>query len=146
MMFRKKAKKAPETFHFEEGEGVMGLAQEMRNLAQEIIKSFDARAARVAALRQETAAKLKDFRQEMKNVRHQLRRKAVDLRRFLGTSEASRRRDFQTMHQSIRAGQEARSRQLGGMLSGFRRTSEAAASHWRNMAATMAKRRASATR
>lgn len=131
----------------------MGMPDDMRNLAQEIINSFDARVATRAALRQETATELKGFRQAMKNVQHELKRKAADLRQFLGTAESSRRSDFRTMHQGIRAGQQARSRQVGGMLSGcremmsgFRREREAAASHWQNMAATLAKRRASATR
>ena len=118
----------------------------MRNLTEEIVNSFDARVARVSALRQETAAKLKGFRQEMKNVQHQLKRKATDLRRFLGNAEASRMRDFRTMRQSIRAGQEARSRHLGEMLSGFRRNSGAAVGYWQSMAAALAKKRASATR
>ena len=146
MVFRKKARKAPEAFHFEERERPLGWAEEMRNLTEGIVNSFDARVARVAALRQETAAKLKEFRQGMKNVRHELKRKATDLRRFLGNAEASRMRDFRTMHQSIRAGQEARSRQLREMLSGFRRNSEAAVGYWQSMAAALAKKRASLAR
>ncbi|MGB4782942.1 hypothetical protein, partial [Candidatus Methylomirabilis sp.] len=64
-------------------------------------------------------------------------------------SESTRLRDFRAMHDGIRAGQEARSQQLGGMLagsremmSGFRRDHEAAAAHWQGLATTMAKRRA----
>ncbi len=146
MAFRKKAKKAPETFHFEERGGPMGGGEEMRDLAQEIINSFEARVARVAALKQETASKLKGFRQEMRNVQHELRRKAADLRRFLGNAAASRMRDFRAMHQGIRARQGERSGEVAGMLGGFRRENEAAASHWRSMATAMAKRRASVTR
>ncbi len=154
----KKAKKfqethTPETFHFEETGGTMGLAGEMRNLAQEIANSFDVRVARVAALRQETAAKLTQFRQGMKNVQHQLRRKAADLRRFLGGAAASRRRDFGAMHQSIRARQEERNREVASRLAGFRsmlacfqQDHQAAAGHWHNFAATMAKKRASVAR
>mgnify|MGYP001562224062 CR=1 FL=1 len=139
MVFRKKTKKAPETVYFEERERPMGEAQEMRDLTQEIADSFDTRVARVAALRQETAAMLKGFREEF-------RRKAADLRRFLSNGEASRKRDFRAMHQSIRAEQEARSGQVSGMLSGFRRENEAAAGHWRSMTATMERKRASAAR
>ena len=96
---------------------------------------------------------LKGFRQEMKNVQHELRRKAADLKRFLGNAAASRMRDFRAMHQGIRARleavtarQEERNREVAGMMGGFRREREAAASHWQNMAATLLKRRASATR
>lgn len=153
MAFRKKAKKAPETFHFEERERPMEWAEGMRNLTQEIANSFDARVARVAALREETAEKLTGFRQEMKNLQHQLKRKAADLKRFLRNAESSRLRDFRTMHQGIRAGQEARSRQLGGMLSGcremlsgFRREHEAAVDHWLRMTGVLARSRTSTVR
>ena len=168
MASRKRAKKAPEkpemfTFPQEgvshEGGGTMGRADDMRNLAQETVNSFDARVVtraalrqRVEAVRQETTAKLKGFQREMKNVRHELRRKAADLKRFLGNAAASRMRDFRAMHQgmrarleAIRARQEERNREVAGMMSGFRGEREAAASHWQNMAATMAKRRASAS-
>ena len=137
MVFRKKAKKAPETFHFEEREGTMGWGEEMRNLTHEIMNSFDARVARVKALKHETTAMLKGFRDDF-------RRKAADLKRFLSNAETSRMRDFRAMHQGILARQEERNREVAGMLGGFRRQCEAAASHWRSMAATMAKRRASA--
>ena len=145
MAFRKSAKKAPKMFtesqeRAEEGRvGTMRMADDMRNLAQEIANSFDTRVATVATLRQETAAMLKGFR-------HELRQKAADLKRFLGHAAASRMSDFRAMHQGIRARQEESNREVGDMMGGFRREREAAASHWQNMAATMLKRRASATR
>jgi len=152
MASRKSAKKVPKMFsvfqeHAEEGRiGTKRMADDMRNLAQEIANSFDTRVATVATLRQETAAMLKGFRQEMKNVHHELRRKAADLKRFLGHAAASRMSDFRAMHQGIRARQEERNREVGDMMGGFRQEREAAASQWQNMAATMLKRRASATR
>ena len=153
MASRKRARKAPEMFTFsqegvsQEGRaGTMRRADDMRNLAQETINSFDARVATRAAVRHETAGKLNGFRQELKNVRHELRRKAADLKRFLGNAAASRMRDFRAMHQGIRARQEERNREVAGMMSDFRREREAAASHWQNMAVTMLKRRASVTR
>ena len=140
----------------------MALAEEMRTLTQDIASSFDTRAARVKALKRETAVKLKAFRQEMKDVQHELRRKAADLKKFLSNAEAYRMRDFRTMHQGIitrqkersgetaelmnrfQRGSEQRVREVGNMLGGFRREQQAAAGHWHNMAATMAKKRASA--
>ena len=113
----------------------MGMADDMRNLAQEIVNSFDTRVARVAALRDETAAKLKEFR-------HDLRRKAADLKRFLSNAETSRMSDFRAMNEGIRARQGERNREVASMLGGFRRENGAAAGHWRNMAATMAMKRA----
>jgi len=128
MAFKKRAKKAFESFHFEERGGPTVFAEGMRHLTQEILSSFDARVAGVAALKQET-------------------------RRFLGNAESSRLRDFRALHESIRAGQEARSRHLGAMLAGFQRMlfsfrqdHQAAASHWQSMAAALAKKRASLAR
>jgi len=124
----------------------MRFAEEMRNLAQEISNSFDARVARVAALKQDTAAMLKGFRDAMKNVQHELKSKAQGLKRFLSNAEASRMREFRAMHQRIRAHQEERNREVTGMVGGFRREREAAGAHWQSLAAMMAKRRASVAR
>jgi len=146
MVFRKKTKKAPETFHFEEREGTTGWGEEMRNLTHEILNSFDARVTGVKALKHATAAMLKGFRDEMKNVQLELRRKAAVLKRFLSNAEASRMKDFRAMHQGIRTRQEERSRELAATLGDFRRESGAAASHWQHMAAAMAKKRASFAR
>lgn len=160
MSSKKKGKRSPERVHFFPQEGVshegtlgtMALAEDMRDLTQEIIDSFGARVARVAALKQETAAKMKDVRQQMKHVRHELGQKAARLRRFLSTTESSRLRDFRAMHEGIRTGQEARSRHLSGMLAGcramvseFQRERGAAVAHWQSMATSLAKRRASVT-
>lgn len=117
----------------------MGMADEMRGLVQEIQASHEARADRVAAIRQETAEMLKGFRRHLGAM-------AAELRRFLGRAEASRMEAFRAMFQEIQARQKARKREVAGMLNGFRRENEAAHSHWQNMAATMAKRRASAAK
>lgn len=146
MAFGKKAKKAPETFHFEEMGGAMPMADAMRRQAQDIVNSFDARMARVRALRDETAVMLKRFQHDLRQKAADLRQKAADLKRFLSNAETSRMRDFRAMHQDIRARQEERNRGVAGTLDGFRRENEAAASHWHSIAATMAKRRAAATR
>lgn len=154
---RKKGKRASERVHvFPEGEGphegrvsTMTFAEDMRDLTEQIINSRDAREAARVALRQQTAATLKDVRQQMTRLRHELGQQAADLKRLLGTTELSRLRDFRTMHNSIRAGQMARRHHLHGMLrecramvSGFRRAHEAAAEHWQHMAVAMARRRA----
>lgn len=151
MPFRKKTKKVTGSYYMDETGGTMGHGEGMRNLTQEIAGAFDARTARVGALRQETAAMLNGFRQQMRNAQHELRRKATDLRRFLRAAESSRMRHFRTMHQGIRTGQDTRNRQVQGMrslfqhmLSGFRQEHRAAMSHWHGMAAALAKRRAHA--
>jgi len=166
MASRKSAKKAPKMFavsqeHAEEERiGTMGRAEDMRKLVEDTINSFDTREAtrealrqRVVALKQETATTLSGFRRKLKTLQVDLRRKAADLKRFLGNSSASRMRDFQALHLAIRARLEAitarqgeRNREVAGMLGDFRRDREAAAGHWHHMLGTMAKRRAGVTR
>jgi len=73
-------------------------------------------------------------------------RKSANLKRFLSNAEASRIREFRAMHQGIRARQEERNGQVAGMLGGFQRDREAAASHWQSMAAALTKKRASLAR
>jgi DNA-binding transcriptional MocR family regulator len=159
MASKKSAKKAPKIFTgsqeaAEEGRiGTMGRAEDMRKLAEDTINSFDTREVARVALKQEVATTLHGFRQELKTVQMDLRRKAADLKRFLGNASASRMRDFQALHraigarlEAIKAHQEERNREVAGMIGGFRRDREAAAGHWHHMAGTMAKRRAGVTR
>ena len=131
----------------------MRRAEDMRKLAEDIINSFDTRDAtrvprrqEVVALKQEIATMLHGFRQELKPVQMDLRRKAADLKRFLGNAAASRMSDFRAYLEAIKARQKERNREVAGMIGDFRRDREAAASHWQNMAATMLKRRAGVTR
>jgi len=135
------------------GMGAMQMADDMRNLTQEIAGAFEGRRVSTTALRRDTAAHLKGFQQEMKSLRRDLGRKAADLRHSLSSATASRMQEFQAMHKNIRSGQEERNRQLQemlagcrGMLAGFRRDHKAATNHWQQMAFTLAKRRAGASR
>jgi len=153
MAFRKKAKKAseafstsPESFHWGEKGEPMAMGEEMRTLCEGLVNSFDARVARVRALRRETAAMLRGFRDRMKSIQHELRRKASDLKRSLSDAEATRMRDFRALRQDVRGRQEERNGGMASMLGGFRRDHEAAANHWHHMAVTMARRRATAAR
>ncbi len=161
MASRKSAKKAPKMFTFsqeapeERRVRTMGRAEDMRKLVEDTINSFDSREATRAALRQkvvglkqETATTLNGFRQGMRTLQMDLRRKAADLRRFLANASASRTRDFQALHraigarrEAITARQEERNREVAGMIGEFRRDREAAAGHWHHMLGTMARRR-----
>lgn len=156
MAAKKRARRSPQAFQpsFEGKEvGTMGMADEMRRLTEEILSAFDARVGRVATLRQETIEKLKGFRQAMKDLQQELRRKAADLKRFLSTAEASRMGDFQPMHQGIQDRQEERNGEVAAMRDGFHREQEAMhremgamAGQWRSLASTMARKRAGTAR
>ena len=85
MAARKKAKKAPETFHFEERETAMGRAEEMRNLCQEIPASFDARMQWVADLKRQTVELMNGI---LARQRERIRETAEMLKGFRREQEA----------------------------------------------------------
>ncbi len=62
MAFKKKAKNAPEAFHFEERGGTMERrAEDFRRLGQEMAHDFDARMEFVANVKKETADLMKEI-------------------------------------------------------------------------------------
>lgn len=93
----------------------------MGDLPEDIPHSFDARNERLAGIREETAEKLRAVRRDM-------RATASDLRRFLAGAEASRRAE------------------AAELMGGLRGECDARARIWRGLVATMARRRAGATR
>ncbi len=129
----------------------MGMAHETGKLTSEIVSGFDARAERVAAmaekvvgLRRETAGLLKGFRRGLREMAGELMGKAAELRRFLSAVEASRMKEFMAMRQGMQARQKARNQEVAGLLGAVRRERQAMATHWRNLASSMAVRRARA--
>ncbi|MFN3476693.1 MAG: hypothetical protein ACK4Z6_03950 [Candidatus Methylomirabilales bacterium] len=102
----------------------MGMATEMRDLTQEIQASHEARTEWVRNLRRNTAELLKGFQREL----HEM--------------ATARRREFQAMMQGIQARQRNRNREVADFLNGFRRELEEMAGHWRNLTATMERKRA----
>jgi hypothetical protein len=117
----------------------MGMGDDMRNLVQEIRASHGARADRLAALRRETTDMLNGFRWELGEM-------ATGLRRFLGNAESARMQCFRAMLEGIKARQRERNQGTHDLMASFQREREAMAAYWRNMAASMAKKRAGVTR
>jgi len=113
----------------------MGMADDMRNLAQEIHASYDARVAWVATLRRETAEMLRGFQRDHREM-------ATALRRSLAEAESQRKGDFKAMFGGIQQRVVALRRETSELLTGFQREREAMASHWQNLTATMARKRA----
>ena len=101
---------------------------DMGSLAEDIVGSFDARMERLAAIRDQTAEQLGAVRREMQATADDLRTKAGALRQFLGDAEASRRST------------------TGELMGGFRRRRDANCATWRDLGATMRRKRAEATR
>ncbi len=101
---------------------------DMGGLAEDIVHSFDARMERVAAIRDETAEQLGAVRRWMRALADDLGTKAAALRRFLSDAEASRRST------------------TAELMAGFRRRADANSATWRDLGATMQRKRAEATR
>lgn len=97
----------------------MGMADDMRNLVQEISASYEARM-------------------------RELRERAEAVRAGLARGESERRQAFQEMMRGVQARQRDRNRELADFLHGFRRELQEAASHWRTMASTLQRKRAGA--
>lgn len=113
----------------------MGMADDLRNLGQEMAASYDARVAGIATLRRETAEMLKGFQRDHREM-------ATALRRSLAEAESQRRRDFKPMFRAIQQRVAALRRETSDLLAGFRQEIQEAASAWQNVASTMARKRA----
>lgn len=100
----------------------------MGDLPEDIPHSFDARSERLAGIREETAEKLRAVRRDMRATASDIRTGAANLRRFLARAEASRRAE------------------AAELMGGLRGQCDARARIWRGLVATMARRRAGATR
>lgn len=100
----------------------MGMATDMRNLAEEIPASYDARVEWVAALKRETA----------------------DLMRQIQARQQERNQETVEMMRGFQRENAERAREVENMPAGFRQEMEEMAGHWRTMASTMQRKRAGA--
>jgi hypothetical protein len=90
----------------------MEIAEQMRNFAQDIIASYDARILAVETIVDDTHNMLSDFRRKNDEMNSQLRE-------TLARGESVRKKDFDSMMSGIRLYQEGRERQVKEMLAGF---------------------------
>lgn len=129
----RKRMRAPRTVSLPERSAEAGgdggtMTGDMGSLAEDIVRSFDARMKRLTAIRDQTAEQLDAVRHEMQAMAEDFRAKAGGLRQFLGDAEASRRS------------------MTGELMGGFRRSRDANSATWRDLGATMRRKRAEATR
>jgi len=92
----------------------MEMVEQMRNLAQDIIGSYDVRISAVETMVDGTHNMLGDFRRKNDEMSSQLRE-------TLAKGESVRKKDFDSMMGGIRLYQEERERQVKTMLAGFLR-------------------------
>lgn len=120
----------------------MGMADEMRNLAQEIRASYDARKAWIANLKEETAEMLEGFQRDHRETATALKRLLAKAQRLLAEAESRRKGDFRARFGAIQQRVAALRRETSDLLAGFRCEMQELASAWQNMVSTMARKRA----
>lgn len=90
----------------------MGMAEEMKSLAQEMVASYDTRILAVAMMIEATHQMIEAFKSERVKMSEQLKEK-------LATGESLRRKDFDAMMQGILSRQEEREEEVRRLLKGF---------------------------
>jgi Fe2+ transport system protein B len=95
----------------------MGSVEDMRNLAQGLVDSYEMRVKTVSALMKETAELLKKFRVEQEEM-------VTELRNTLAKAESLRKKDFDSMMKGIQTQQMEREERVAHMVEKFQREQE----------------------
>ena len=112
----------------------MEMAEDMKNLAEDIAASYDVRVKALGQLVTDTHEMLDRFSKEQKEM-------AAALKDALAKGESVRKEDFQKMLNDIRIRQKERKREIDDLLKGFREEQGRMASEWRKLTATMEKKK-----
>jgi len=112
----------------------MEIAEQMRNLAQDIIASYDVRISTLESMVDGTHNMLADFRRKNDEMSNQLRE-------TLAKGESVRKKDFDSMMSGIRLYQEEREKQVKRMLAGFLREQKEMSSKLKGMLTNTESRR-----
>lgn len=104
----------------------MGIAEDMRILAQSIIDSYEMRVKTVSTLMEQVNELLKSFHIEQEEM-------SGELRERLAKGECLRKKDFDAMMESIRAQRREREKEVSQMLERFRSEEERMITELRSM-------------
>lgn len=126
----------------------MGLGQEMKNLTQDIITSYDDRVGRIAAIKEETAGIREKAVEMIKSFQKAHEDMSRKLRKSLANSESQRLKDFKAMFKThhamiktIQARDKERRKQVNSVLDGFHKERKEMASHWEDLSSTIMKKK-----
>jgi len=108
----------------------MGIAEDMKNLAEDIAASYDVRVKALGQLVTDTHGMLDRFSKEQKEM-------AAAMEDALAKGESVRKEDFQKMLKDIQTRQKEREREVDDLLKGFREEQEKMASEWQKLTTTM---------
>lgn len=141
----------------------MLLAEDMKNLSQAIVDSYEARIESIAAIRKETSRLLKGFQAARKEMSAQQKEMRAQLKDALAKGEVRRLKDFEAVYTEIKrrvatlkkqtvdllrtlqAGRRSRASEVHKLLGSYRKDRAEAAAAWHELAVTMQKRRAEVT-
>jgi hypothetical protein len=112
----------------------VGIAEDMKNLAEDIAASYDVRVKALGQLVTDTHGMLDRFSKEQKEM-------AAAMEDALAKGESVRKEDFQKMLKDIQTRQKEREREVDDLLKGFREEQEKMASEWEKLTALMEEKR-----
>lgn len=97
----------------------MGIAEKMKNLAEDIISSYEARIQSIGSIFDTTHLILGDFRESLFDTREERERINTQLRDILTKKEHLRRKDFDNMMQGILSTQDEREKEIRKLLGSY---------------------------
>ena len=112
----------------------MGLAEDTKNLAEDILGSYDLRVKEIRKLAKDTQNMLNEFQGEQKNM-------AAELRKTLEQGEADRLKASGSLKSEIQAEQKNRNKEVADLLKEHKTERERMSANWQALTAAMAKRR-----
>jgi len=112
----------------------MGVADDTKKLAEDIVVSYDLRVKEIRKLAKDTQSMLKGFQGEQKDM-------AAELRKTLEQGEADRLKASGSLKSEIQAEQKNRNKEVADLLKELKTEREKMSANWQALNAAMAKRR-----
>ncbi len=97
----------------------MPLAEDMRNIVEGIISSYQARIQSIGAIFDTTGQLLEGFQDILLDTRQERERINAELRENLAKNESLRKKDFDNMMRDILSAQDQREKQVRSLLKGY---------------------------
>ena len=112
----------------------MGVAEDTKKLAEDILVSYDLRVKEIRKLEKDTQSMLKEFQGEQKKM-------AAELRKTLEQGEDDRIKASGSLKNEIQAEQKNRNKAVADLLKEHKTEREKMSANWQALNAAMAKRR-----
>jgi len=97
----------------------MPLAEDMKNIVESIISSYDARIQSIGAIFDTTGQLLEGFQESLLDTRQEREKINAELRENLARNESLRKKDFDNMMRNILSAQEEREKQVRSLLKDY---------------------------